>query len=139
MPPPKTAEERKATRRAAAARYYQRHREEVLDRVKAYQSTHPDRKRGQPRSAADQRASELRRRLGDLKEAVHPSVLPVVQTLQEIGADKALFRNEMRVLEDVLSLVTAKIVEKQPPPVIAATPPPSPEGPKPKHPNGRFL
>ena len=139
MAPIKTPEERKATRKAAAARYYQAHRDEVRARVAAYQAAHPDRPRGPPRPAADRRASELRRRLEDLKTAIHPSVQPIVETLQAMGAEKGLRRDEMRTLEDVLTLVTGKMVENEPPQVIPATPPPSPEGPKPKHPNGRFL
>jgi hypothetical protein len=139
MTAPKTAEERKETRRAANARYYERHKERILERTRAYQATH-----GKPAPrpyasvAADRRTRENGRRLEDLKEAIHPSIQPVVATLQSIGAAKALYRNEVRALEDILTLVSAKWEESDYSEETPAPPAPPPTGPKPKHPPNRF-
>jgi hypothetical protein len=108
MSPPKTEEERKATRCAAQRRYYARHREACLARTKAWKDTHS------PKSIpyAEKRARETARRLADLKKVVHPSMVPMLTALQELGVAKGLYPSEMTTLEEILTMATAKLGDK---------------------------
>lgn len=104
MPPqPKSEEEKKATKSKQNARYYSRHSEALKEKAR-------ERRRIQDRQYDPEEYNERKVRrnqnaLDALHSVSHAYIQPITHALIEMNIAQKLYKNEMLVLEDVISLL----------------------------------
>jgi hypothetical protein len=107
--PFKTEEEKRATKAAQNARYYSRHREQVLENVRARKAI-----KDRPYSPEEYTASRVRRNRNAL-EALHTHshsyLQPITMAMTEMGLAEKLYKNEMLVIEEVFTMISAYFMD----------------------------
>jgi hypothetical protein len=101
---PLTEEERKKRRSERNAKYYQEHRDILLERAKENASF---------LTREERRAITHPKWLTEIQEASHNSILPFLIGIEELNLSEKLYPSEMRVLEELVVLISAHIEKKR--------------------------